>query len=64
MEAEPSSDIAFTPSVKAMQARRGTREIFAKIEARGGFRTQITPKLITFLSEMDTDGSLPTRSTS
>jgi uncharacterized protein len=54
MDAKPSSDIAFTPSVKAVQARRGTREVFAKIEARGGFRTEITPKLITFLSEVDT----------
>ena len=54
MEAKPSSDIAFTPNVKAIQARRGSREAYAKIEARGGFKTKITPDLIAFLTEVDT----------
>ena len=54
MEAKPSSDIAFTPNVKAIQARRGSREAYAKIEARGGFKTKITPDLIAFLTEIDT----------
>ena len=54
MDAKPSSDIAFTPSVKAMQVRRGSREAYAKIEARGGFKTKITPDLIAFLTEVDT----------
>ena len=54
MDVKPSSDIAFTPSVKAMQARRGSREAYAKIEARGGFKTKITPDLIAFLTEVDT----------
>ena len=54
IEAKPSSDIAFTPNVKAIQARRGSREAYAKMEARGGFQTKITPDLIAFLTEIDT----------
>jgi len=50
----PSSDIAFTESVKAMQARRGSREAYAKMEARGGFQMKLTPDLIAFLAEVDT----------
>ena len=48
------SDIAFTESVKTVQSRRGSRGTYAKMEARGGFRTTITPDLIAFLSEVDT----------
>jgi predicted pyridoxine 5'-phosphate oxidase superfamily flavin-nucleotide-binding protein len=54
MEAKLSSDIAFTASVKAMQARRGSREAYARMEARGGFQTKLTPDLIAFLAEVDT----------
>ncbi|MGE0280292.1 MAG: pyridoxamine 5'-phosphate oxidase family protein [Rhizobiaceae bacterium] len=46
----PSSDIAFTPSVKAIQARRGSREGYAAMEARGGWNTVITPDLAQFIS--------------
>jgi predicted pyridoxine 5'-phosphate oxidase superfamily flavin-nucleotide-binding protein len=54
MNAEPSSHIAFTASVKAVQARRGSRAAYAKIEARGGFHTSITADLVAFLAEVDT----------
>jgi len=47
----PSSDVAFTPSVKAVQENRGSRAHFAKIEATGGWRTAITPDLADFLTE-------------
>jgi uncharacterized protein len=50
----PSSDIAFTPAVKAIQTRRGSRQAYAKREARGGFHTAITPELAAFLSQVDT----------
>src|SRR5215468_9613342 len=50
----PSSDIAFTASVKTMQARRGSREAYAKMEARGGFQTKLTSDLIAFLTEVNT----------
>jgi uncharacterized protein len=49
-----ASDIAFTPAVKAIQERRGSRSAYAKREARGGFNTAITPDLSAFLSEVDT----------
>ena len=47
----PSSDVAFTPAVKAVQARRGSREHYAKAEAKGGWRTTITPDLAGFLAD-------------
>jgi predicted pyridoxine 5'-phosphate oxidase superfamily flavin-nucleotide-binding protein len=47
----PSSDVAFTPAVKGVQARRGSRESYAKVESKGGFRTAVTPDLATFLAE-------------
>ena len=50
----PSSDIAFTPAVKAVQARRRSRAAYAELEARGGFRTAIDETLVTFLAGVDT----------
>ena len=50
----PASDIAFTPAVKAVQTRRGSRGAYAKREAAGGFQTEITPDLVEFLSAVDT----------
>lgn len=49
-----TSDIAFTPSVKAFQTARGSRTAYAKMEARGGFRTEIDEMLIAFLTHVDT----------
>ena len=49
-----SSDIAFTPTVKALQAARGSRDSYARIEQRGGFRTKITADLTDFLAGIDT----------
>jgi hypothetical protein len=50
---QSSSDIAFSSSVKSIQARRGSREAYARLEARGGFRTGITPELAAFLADRD-----------
>lgn len=50
----PSSDIAFTPTVKALQAQRGSREAYARQEARGGFRTVVDEDLVDFLAGVDT----------
>lgn len=50
----PSSDIAFTPAVKAIQSARGSREAYARMEARGGFRTGVDKSLAAFLEEIDT----------
>src|ERR1700722_2812386 len=49
----PSSDIAFTPSVKAVQQRKGSRAAYRRVEERGGWRTKITPDLAGFIAERD-----------
>jgi uncharacterized protein len=40
-----SSDVAFTPAVKAIQTRKGSRDGYASQEARGGWRTEIDEDL-------------------
>ncbi len=50
----PSSDIAFTPAVKAIQIRRRSRDQYARMEAHGGFHTAVTEDLAAFLAEIDT----------
>ena len=45
-----SSDVAFTPVVKAIQARKGSREAYAHVEKNGGWRTEIDDKLAGFLA--------------
>jgi hypothetical protein len=50
----PSSDIAFSASVKAEQRRRGGVPAHEKFAARGGFRTELTADLVGFLAEVDT----------
>jgi uncharacterized protein len=50
----PASDIAFTSTIKALQTARGSRASYAKMEERGGFRTEITDELIEFLGQIDT----------
>ncbi|WP_408589816.1 pyridoxamine 5'-phosphate oxidase family protein [Novosphingobium sp.] len=54
MPVPPASDIAFTPTVKNIQSARGSREAYARQEARGGFRTAIDDDLAAFLAEVDT----------
>jgi predicted pyridoxine 5'-phosphate oxidase superfamily flavin-nucleotide-binding protein len=46
-----SSDVAFTPAVKAIQARKGSREAFARVEQNGGWRTEIDERLAAFLAD-------------
>jgi predicted pyridoxine 5'-phosphate oxidase superfamily flavin-nucleotide-binding protein len=48
-----SSDVAFSESVKAVQARQGSRAAYARVEARGGFETAITDELARFIAERD-----------
>jgi len=45
-----SSDVAFSPAVKAIQTRKGSREAYAEREQRGGFRTEIDENLAAFLA--------------
>ena len=44
-----SSDVAFTPAVKAIQTRKGSREGYAQVEQNGGWRTEIDENLAGFL---------------
>jgi uncharacterized protein len=44
-----SSDVAFTPSVKAVQSRKGSRRAYARMEDRGAWQTGITPDLAEFI---------------
>ena len=46
-----SSDVAFSPSVKAVQARKGSRASYARMEEGGSWETQITPELAAFIAE-------------
>jgi predicted pyridoxine 5'-phosphate oxidase superfamily flavin-nucleotide-binding protein len=51
--ARTSTDVAFTPSVKAVQQRLGSRAAYARIEARGGWPSTITPDLAAFIAARD-----------
>ena len=44
-----TSDVAFTPTVKAIQSRKGSRVSYARVEQRGGWRAAITPDLAAFI---------------
>jgi predicted pyridoxine 5'-phosphate oxidase superfamily flavin-nucleotide-binding protein len=44
-----ASDVAFTPSVKAVQTRKGSRHSYQRMEKRGSWQTRITPDLARFI---------------
>jgi len=47
-----SSDVAFTPTVKAIQTRKGSRRGYAGMEQRGSWQTTITPDVAAFIAQM------------
>ncbi len=47
------SDVAFTPSVKAVQVEKGSRASYARLEWGTGWETVVTPELAGFLAELD-----------
>jgi predicted pyridoxine 5'-phosphate oxidase superfamily flavin-nucleotide-binding protein len=47
------SDIAFSPSVKAVQERKGSRDAYANMEAKGGWTDVITNDLAAFIGDQD-----------
>jgi uncharacterized protein len=51
VDTEPiySSDIAFTPTVKALQSLKGSRKAYAHMEEAGSWKTLITPQLKAFI---------------
>ena len=46
-----SSDVAFTPAVKSIQARKGSREAYAHVEDNGGWRSEIDADLAARLAD-------------
>ena len=45
------SDLAFTPAVKAMQERLGSRAGYARMEKKGGWRgDRVTEELAAFIN--------------
>ena len=46
-----ASDVAFTPSVKAIQSRKGSRGTYARMESQGGWATAITEELAEFIAQ-------------
>jgi predicted pyridoxine 5'-phosphate oxidase superfamily flavin-nucleotide-binding protein len=49
-----TSDVAFTDSVKRIQAERGSRRSYERIErSMGGFPDMITPELAAYIAERD-----------
>jgi predicted pyridoxine 5'-phosphate oxidase superfamily flavin-nucleotide-binding protein len=44
-----SSDAAFTPAVKAVQERKGSRRSYSRMEESGSWQTRITPDLRAFI---------------
>ncbi len=53
MPPPPRPHVAFTAAVRAEQARRGSRDLYRRVEERGGWETRITPALAAFLAERD-----------
>ncbi len=49
-----SSDIAFTPSVKAIQQQKGSRAAYRRMEEAGGWQTEVSADLAAFLAEQRT----------
>ena len=45
-----ASDVAFTPSVKAIQSRKGSRRAYSRLEEGPGWKTTITPDLAAFIA--------------
>lgn len=46
-----ASDVAFTPTIKEIQARKGSRHAYARMESGDGWGTTITPDLAAFIGE-------------
>ncbi len=49
----PTSDIAFTPAVKALQERNGSRAGYARMAEKRDWHDTVTPDLVAFLAERD-----------
>jgi len=50
MDLSHPSDAAFTPSVKSVQERKGSRPAYGRMEQRGGWQSRIAPDLAQFIA--------------
>ena len=50
---EPTPHVGFTEAVKAAQSRLGSRDAYARVEQRGGWKTKITDDLAGFIAARD-----------
>ncbi len=48
---EYASDIAFTPTVKGIQTRKGSRHAYSRMEQGGSWETRISADLASFIAE-------------
>ncbi len=48
-----TSDVAFSPAVKAWQDKMGSRAGYARMEQKGGWKERVTPDLAAFLAQRD-----------
>ncbi len=48
-----TSDVAFTPAVKAAQEKRGSRRAYARMEQKGGWQNTVTAELVAFIAARD-----------
>ena len=53
MDSSYASDVAFTPTVKALQEKRGSRRQYARMEKEHGWEDTVTPELAAFIAERD-----------
>jgi predicted pyridoxine 5'-phosphate oxidase superfamily flavin-nucleotide-binding protein len=47
------TELAFTPTVKAMQTQNGSRQAYARMETRGPNNDTLTPTLVEFIGDRD-----------
>jgi len=52
-ELKYTSDVAFTPAVKALQEKYHSRHSYARMEETRGWQSEVTPVLAQFLNTMD-----------
>lgn len=53
MERHYPSDVAFTPAVKAVQSRKGSRASYARMEQGEGWQTTVSEELAEYLVDLD-----------
>lgn len=49
------SDIAFTPAVKAEQAKRGSRAAYARMAEKGDWSDTVDDRLAGFIAELEAE---------